>query len=103
MLLLSWIAYLIVGRICIYLVMEFPLPAKLQKINIINEAHKCDLCCGVYIYSLMSFAFHVSLLTAIGLSYIPVLSELITGGVTSFMVHLFLMGWEAKFNIVELK
>jgi len=83
--------------------MEFPLPAKLQKINIINEAHKCDLCSGVYVYSLMSFVFHVSLLTAFGLPYIPVLSEAITGGVTSFIVHIFLMGWGAKFNIVELK
>jgi hypothetical protein len=40
----------------------------------------------------------LSLLEAFGFKYVPVLSELVTGGVVSFVVHIFLIGWKEKFN-----
>lgn len=40
----------------------------------------------------------LSLLTVLGFQYVPILSELVTGGVVSFMMHIFVIGWKEKFD-----
>ena len=94
----SWIIFLIVGRILIYLWQNFPLPTKLEDNRVIHKLHICDLCAGVWIYALLSFVMRLFLLDVLGFTYFPVVSEFVTGGVVSFIVHVFVIGWKEKFN-----
>ena len=93
-----WLLYLVVGKVMIYLWQLFPLPTKLENNQTIHKLHSCDLCSGVWIYGLLGYFMGMSLLTLFGLSYIPVVSEVITGGVVSFIVHIFSIGWKDRFS-----
>lgn len=93
----SWIIFLLIGRILIYLWFQFPLSESIEKHESIAKLHHCDLCAGVWIYGILSFAMGLSLLAVLGFRYVPVLSELVTGGVVSFLVHIFTIGWKEKF------
>lgn len=81
-----------------YLWMQFPLPYSLEKIRPIAKLHICDLCAGVWIYGVLSFFMGLDLLEVLGFSYVPLISELVTGGMVSFVVHVFTLGWKEKFR-----
>lgn len=98
--LLSWLAYVAIGKVMIYLGMQFPLPELLQKFHTIKKWHECDLCMGAWVYGILAAVMGMSLMTALGFSYVPVVSEVVTGGVISFIVHLLSIGWRAKFEVV---
>lgn len=88
---IEWLVLMGVGKVLIFLWMSFPLPP----INrIIDKLHRCDLCAGVHVYAMMSFLLHLYLFTF----YVPVVSEYVTGGVISFLVHVFSIGWKEKFS-----
>ena len=90
---IDWLVLMVVGRILIYLWQQFPLPSSLTKFESVNKLHTCDLCAGVHIYALMSWVMGLHFF-----GYMPVVSEYITGGVVSFAVHIFLIGWREKFT-----
>ena len=95
----SWLVLLLVGKILIYLWQQFPLPDFLAKYKTLNKLHTCDLCGGVHIYALLSAVTRLFLFPAFGLDwYFPVVSEYVTGGVLSFVVHIFSIGWRERFN-----
>ena len=100
MVLSNWIIFLIVGRVLVYLWQSFPLPEFLENNRIIHKFHICDLCSGVWLYGILSFFMGLSLLQALGFSYVPLVSEVVTGGLISFVVHIFLIGWREKFDNV---
>ena len=102
MLLLNWLAFIVVGRLLIYLFMQFPYPKSLEKFSSLKKLHSCDLCCGTWIYGILAGILRMDLLPALGFYYVPVLSELIVGGVISFLVHIFIIGWKAKFEVVVI-
>ncbi|HEY6019421.1 MAG TPA: hypothetical protein VIY48_05805, partial [Candidatus Paceibacterota bacterium] len=78
---------------------QFPLPQFLDKHKSINYLHGCDLCSGVWIYGILSFCMALDLLRVFGFWYVPVVSEAVTGGVVSFIVHLLRLGWDARFHV----
>lgn len=94
----NWIIFLLVGRVLIYLWFQFPLPRPIEKFKSIAKLHTCDLCAGVWIYGILSFFMGLSLLQVLGFEYVPVLNEVVTGGVVSFLVHIFTIGWKEKFH-----
>ena len=94
---MNWLVYLLVGKVMIYLWQQFPLPTSLEKYKTIEKLHHCDLCAGVWIYAILSYVFHAGMLQILGLTYIPLISEILTGGVVSFVVHIFSIGWQDKF------
>jgi hypothetical protein len=94
----SWIIFILAGRILIYLWQQFPLPAKLERYKAIEKLHSCDLCSGTWIYGILSACTQLSLLKIFGFSYVPVVSEILTGGVISFLVWIFVAGWKEKFQ-----
>jgi hypothetical protein len=49
----------------------------------------------------LAFFFKLNLLQDV--FYVPGLSELITGGITAFLVHVFRLGFEAKFSVIEVR
>ncbi len=100
---LSWLGYIFIGKLFIYLGMEFPLPDKLEKNKFIGALHSCDLCFGVYVYGILSYLMKMDGLSVLGFWYVPFISELVTGGIMAFLVHIFSLGWKAKFEVVELR
>lgn len=95
---MNWLVYLMAGKLLIYLGQEFPLPDFLERNENISKWHKCDLCFGCWIYVPLSYFLQTDLLSLFGLTYTPFVSELITGGAISFLVHVFSIGWKDKFS-----
>jgi hypothetical protein len=95
--LLSWLVYIGVGKLLIYLGMSFKLPQRIEKFQTIKYWHECDLCFGTWVYGFLAFFMHMDLLSLLGFFYVPILSELITGGCISFLMHLLTLGWKEKF------
>jgi len=98
----NWILYTIIGKILIYLWMKFPFSEKIEKIKFIKELHECDLCSGVWFYSILAFVWKVHFLGIwFDFVYIPFIEELVTGCVTSYVVHLLSIGFREKhLNVV---
>lgn len=100
MLLAKWILFLLMGKIVIHVWMQFYLPKFLKKSEWLKKLHECDLCSGVWIYSILSFFMGVDLLEVTGFGYIPLVSAIITGIVVSWLMHIFSLGWKAKYEVV---
>lgn len=82
--------------------MQFPLSKFLEENKIVRKLHECDFCAGVWGYGLLSFFMQLELLEPLGFWYVPIVSELITGVVISFLVHIFIIGWKARFEVVVI-
>lgn len=102
MILAKWILFLLIGKIVIYIWMQFHLPKFIKKIDWFVKLHDCDLCSGVWIYSGLSFFMGVDLLEVTGFGYIPLVSAIITGIVVSWLVHIFSLGWKSKYEVVVI-
>lgn len=96
----EFLLFMIIGKLLIYLGMEFPLFAE-SRFKFIRRMFACDLCVGVWIYTGLSFIMGVRLLG--DLFYFPVASEIITGGLASFIMHIFSLGWKTKFEVVVIE
>lgn len=90
---IEWLVLMGVGRVLIYLWQQFPLPKSITKFSTLEKLHTCDLCAGVHIYALLSWVTGMHFF-----GYMPVVSEYITGGIVSFVVHIFVIGWQEKFS-----
>lgn len=100
MLLATWILFLLVGKIVIHIWMQFHLPTPIKKIEWFVKLHGCDLCSGVWIYTILSFFMGTDLLSVLVFEYVPIVSEVITGIVISWLVHIFTLGWKAKYEVI---
>lgn len=96
---ISYILYCILGKLIIYLGMKFP-PLVNNRISFIRELVACDECFGVWVYAFLSFAMSEVLFQEY--IYWPIIGNLITGAVTSFIIHLISLGWKSKFEIIEI-
>jgi hypothetical protein len=94
----DWLVAVLLGRLLIYLWQQFPLPTLLENYKTIRKLHDCDLCAGVWVYGVVAWVMGTSLLEVMGIRYVPILSELFTGAALSFLVHVFVIGWNEKFN-----
>lgn len=82
--------------------MQFHLPKFIKKIEWFEKLHGCDLCSGVWVFSILSFFTGVDLLEVTGFGYIPLVSAIITGIVVSWLVHIFSLGWKAKYEVIVI-
>jgi len=99
---LSWVLYAGIGKIGLFLWMKFPLPEKIEKNKFIKNLHECGLCSGTWLYPALALFMKVDLLSELGFWYIPFLSEVVTGVVTTFVVHLISLGWNEQFNVTVI-
>lgn len=103
---IAYFIYAIVGRICVFFLQKFPfsklpLLGKLfREGGFLHDLFACDLCLGVWVYTILAFFFSVNFLD--GYFYCPVISELITGAVTSLLVFLVRAGWQSEFSVIEV-
>lgn len=90
---IDWLILAGIGRLFIYLWQKFPLPQILENKKTIKQLHECPLCSGVWIYSGLAYFMHMNLFDW----YFPVVTEVLVGGLISFIVHLFVIGWKDYF------
>ena len=95
---IDWVVYLLIGKLFIFLGQKFPLPDFLEKNQKISDWHKCALCLGVWVYAAFAYILHIDVLQVLGNSYIPIVSEFVTGGIVSFIVFIFSIGWKDYFS-----
>ena len=93
--------YFGLGKLIIYLAQKSPY-REVIKWRFLTDLFKCDLCLGVWVYSLLSLATgHYWFRDSIG--YTPILSEFLTGGTASFIMWLLSEGWNSKFREFVIK
>lgn len=88
----TWLLFAATGRVLIYLWMIFPEPKFMKLPSWLEKLHRCDLCSGVWIYSILAIALQLDLF---GLN--NVVTQIATGAVTSYLVHVFVIGVKEKF------
>jgi hypothetical protein len=98
----SLIVYVLIGKLSIYLIQKFPLTDYLSsKWKPLEQLFSCDLCLGVWVYWFYSHLFRLNFMQE--WFYIPVLCELLTGAITSFVIFIFSLGWKDAFGVFEVK
>ena len=102
---IKWFLLVLFGRLIIYLIQKFPLP---KFLNFLKQWHGCSLCIGVWVYTFLAIIFRVNLLSLwfneIGINYIPAISEIFTGAVTSWLFYIFEIGYKERYlNVIIME
>lgn len=96
--------YIAIGKLSIYFIQIFPPVELLYRVpkigKYLEKLIECDLCLGVWVYWFLAFFFSVNYMQE--WFYVPVLCELLTGAITSFIMHLISIGWKEKFGVFEV-
>lgn len=81
--------------------MSFHLPNWLSKYKFVELLHECDMCSGVYVYTALSFLMSVDVLNSWFGFDVFIVGSIVTGILTSWLVHIFSIGFRDKYlNIV---
>lgn len=94
-----WIDFLVIGRLMMFLARKSPYFVTV-KWDFLKKLFACDLCLGVWAYSLLAIAFRVSIPMSIG--YVPFLSEFITGCIAAFFMYIFMAGINTLFREIHI-
>lgn len=97
-----WIIFILLGKIIIHIWQQFHLPKAMKKSEWWTKLHDCDLCSGVWIFTVLSFFMDIGILEVAGFGNIPIFDSIITGIVVSWLVHIFTLGWKAKYEVVVI-
>lgn len=97
--------FAVFGKLLIYLWQMFPLPVSDKKTYIsqlVYKLHQCDLCSGVWIYCIIALLFGIDIIQAEFGYTVQIAGALVTGAITSFVVHIFSLGWREKFEVIVI-
>jgi len=95
----EYFLYLAVGRLFIYLLRLFPLAVRiLEKNKDTEKLLNCDLCIGVWIYTFLAWTMNIHII-----QHSNVISYLVTGSVSSFIMYLLKRGWDQEFREYVIK
>lgn len=95
---LNWLVYASLGKIVISLWMAFHFPGWLSKFKWLELLHECDLCSGVWVYVALAFLWKIDILQLwFGIPNVYVVSSVVTGMLTSWLVHIFSIGFKEKY------
>jgi len=98
---LNWLIYAVVGRLLIFLGMRLHLPERIENINWISQLHMCSLCMGVWIFTILAYFMGIDILNSwFGFPHIAILGEIVTGSLTSYVVWIFVAGWNSVHDVV---
>lgn len=104
----TFIGFLLIGKLIIYVLQKLPF----QKTFIghlflegkfLGQLFSCDFCLGCWVFIILTFFVKEDMLSEIGLQYVPVVSEIVTGIFSSFVTHIFSIGWNTKFGTIVLE
>lgn len=96
---LSFLVFLVIGQLFVYLGMKFP-PLAESRFSFVKRLWTCSLCSGVWVWTFLSFVMGEVLFREI--FYVPFVSELATGGLVGFLMHIFILGWKSKFEVIVI-
>lgn len=105
---LEFIVYASIGRLIIFLLQRFPF-SKIPPITplfrdgkFLHDLFDCDLCLGFWVYTILAYIMQIDVLKG-WFSYYPIINEIITGAVTTFIVHLVTIGWQTEYTETVIK
>jgi hypothetical protein len=93
----TWLVFAATGRILIYVWQLFPFPTFAKVPKWLNKLHECDLCSGVWIYGVLALALQVDIFSYYFGVTPNIVGELSTAVVTSYLVHVFIIGLKEKY------
>ena len=97
---LDYFIYAVLGKVLMFLWKKTPYAAYLGRWKFFADLFGCDLCLGVWVYTALAFLMKMNLFEKF---YVPIINEIITGGVTSFVVFCFCVGWFTLYGTYEVK
>lgn len=98
----SYLLYVLFGRLIIYFGMQFP-PLAESRFEFVKRLFSCDLCLGFWTFSVLAMLMRVEyILVNIPITGIFLVDCVAVGMFTSFITHVFVLGWNSKFSIVEI-
>jgi len=104
---LEFVWFAVVGKIVIFILQRFPFK-KVPKLGSLFKEGKffgdlfgCDLCLGVWVYSILAILCEYDAIE-LSTNLSGVLSWILTGMITSFVVHVFSAGWKALYNVTVI-
>jgi hypothetical protein len=92
---LTWLVFAATGRVLVYIWQLFPFPFKASEW--LKKLHDCDLCSGTWIYGVLALALQVDIFAETFGVTPSIVGELGTAVVTSYLVHIFMIGAREKF------
>jgi len=97
---IGFLIYLLVGKFLIFFGMKFAEDNEI-KFLFLKRLLSCGLCFGVWVYSVLSIVFDLSLFP----EYMPhsLFSQVVTGMASSLFVHLVSVGWREQFSIIRIE
>ena len=94
------LALVVVGRLVVWLFQTSGPTTRLWRLHpFLTELGECDLCLGCWLFPLGAWALGVNLLDPV---YVPGVSEIVSGWLVAFGVHLARIGWQDKFGVTVL-
>ncbi len=93
--------YIAIGKLSIYFIQIFPPIQILYKWKYLEKLLSCDLCLGTWVFAFYAWTFKINFMQE--WFYVPILCEIVTGAIASFIVHLVSIGWKDKFGVFEVK
>lgn len=101
-----YIIYGLIGKLLIFLAQKAPYQNIIGKLfrgervrSFLQELFSCDLCLGVWVYTLLSWIMNINMYYF----YVPVVSEFLTGASMAFIAHLMTIGWKEKFSTIIIQ
>lgn len=95
------LALVVIGRLVVWLLQTSGPTKRIWKLHpFLTELGECDLCLGSWVFPLLAWALAVNLLDPV---YIPGASEILTGWLVAFAVHIGRIGWTEKFGVTVLR
>jgi len=106
-----YIFYAGLGKLFIFLIQKSPYMKfiigffKGRSKEFLEELFGCDMCLGFWVYLTLALLFQYANVDVniLDIPNAPIISAIITGAITSFVVHLISIGWRDKFGVYEIK
>jgi hypothetical protein len=94
---LTWLVFAATGKVIIYLWQLFPFPPFMKMPYYIEKLHECDLCSGFWIYLALALFLKVDIFAQTFGVPPNIAGEFATAATTTYLVHIFTIGWREKF------
>jgi hypothetical protein len=93
----SWLVFAITGRVIIHTWFAFPFPPFIKTPWWLEKLHTCDWCAGVWIYSILALVVQADIFSPYFIGATTIVGQIVTGIVTSYLVHVFVIGVKEKY------
>lgn len=95
------LVFLFLGRLLIYYIQKAPYLQFLKVRAFWKELLECDLCLGWWVY--LGLSFVLGEVWLVDVFYVPIISQILTTSMASFVMWLIAEGWNSKFRELNVK